>query len=65
MPEQAVLTPTDLAKRWAISRDAVRTLAPSIPGAFKIGRQYRFPIEGVLDYERARRLDAAFPVKRD
>ncbi len=45
------LTLTQLMERWNVGRDTARVMAPTVPGAFRIGRQLRFPLWGVERYE--------------
>lgn len=56
------LTAQDLADRWSKSADWVReqAIADKIPGAWKLGRQWRFDLEKIEAFEIAQRTTKAF-----
>lgn len=47
----AHLTPEQLAERWNRRVQWVRVNARNIPGAFKVGHLWRFPVEAIERYE--------------
>lgn len=49
-----IWTPEELAVRWATTVDNVSRMchAGRIPGAFKVGRQWRLAEESLVAYER-------------
>lgn len=47
----AHLTPEQLAERWNRRVEWIRQHAKDIPGAFKVGHLWRFPLEAVERYE--------------
>ena len=47
-----VLKATELMDYLRISRTTFDKLAPQIPGVFKVGTTWRFPLEGVLEWQR-------------
>lgn len=55
MEEHHMLTRTDLAQRWRVSKswlDKQLVLAPeTLPPFVKIGRQTRFPLQEVIRWE--------------
>ena len=52
MPKQPPLTSAQLIARWQISRTKFDTLAPTLPGRFKVGREWRFDYAAIEQWER-------------
>jgi hypothetical protein len=50
------LSPTQLARRWQISRSKAYAMQHVLP-VLRIGDNVRFPRDAVIAYERARLLD--------
>lgn len=56
------LTAQELADRWKKSAEWVtkQARAKQIPGAWKLGRQWRFDLEKITAYEQGQRTDNIF-----